>query len=87
MNEYDSDSIWNKYGAYGSEYSRTSIWNKYGTYGSKYNSNSAFSTYATNPPIIVSNSGKVVGYLSENKYLPNAYNIYEIHTFLSEYEK
>ena len=87
LNEYDSDSIWNKYGAYGSEYSRTSIWNKYGTYGSKYNSNSAFSTYATNPPIIVSNSGKVVGYLSENKYLPNAYNIYEIHTFLSEYEK
>ena len=87
LNEYDADSIWNKYGKYGSEYGSDSIWNQYGTYGSKYNSKSAFSEYTNTPPVIVTNSGKFVGYLSANKYLPNAFTIYEIHTFLSQYER
>ena len=86
LNEYDSDSIWNKYGTYGSEYSTNSIWNKYGTYGSKYSSYSAFNPYATTPPIIVSNSGKIIGYLSANKYLTDAYSVYDIYAFLSQYE-
>lgn len=37
-NNYDSNSIWNTYGNYGSVYNSNSIWNKYGTYGSEYNS-------------------------------------------------
>ena len=28
-NKYDSESIWNKYGTYGSKYNSKSIWNKY----------------------------------------------------------
>lgn len=35
---YDSESIWNEYGTYGSKYSSKSIWNEYGTYGSEYSS-------------------------------------------------
>ncbi len=35
--KYDSESIWNEYGKYGSRYNSKSIWNEYGTYGSKYN--------------------------------------------------
>ena len=37
-NKYDTDSIWNEYGTYGSQYSSNSIWNEYGTYGSAYSS-------------------------------------------------
>ena len=35
-NKYDSKSIWNEYGTYGSKYNSKSIWNEYGTYGSSY---------------------------------------------------
>ncbi|MEJ8304336.1 hypothetical protein [Saccharibacillus sacchari] len=67
-NRYDSDSIFNKYGSYGSKYSSTSIWDPYGTYGSKYSIDSAFNKYSTSPPIIVYN-GQVIAYVSVNKYL------------------
>jgi hypothetical protein len=42
--KYDSDSICNKYGTYGSKYSSESIWNKYGV-GSRYDSASPFNRY------------------------------------------
>ena len=35
-NKYQSDSVINKYGSYGSKYSSTSIFNQYGQYGSRY---------------------------------------------------
>ena len=35
-NQYDSDSILNEYGPYGSQYSNTSIFNEYSPYGSPY---------------------------------------------------
>ncbi len=44
--KYDSNSIWNKYGTYGSKYSAVSIWNKYGTYGGKYSNKSPCNKYA-----------------------------------------
>ena len=43
-NSYDSNSIWNEYGTYGSSYNSESIWNEYGTYGSKYSSFSPWNT-------------------------------------------
>jgi len=47
-NNYDSDSIWNEYGTYGSSYNSNSIWNEYGTYGNKYNSYSPLIHLGTN---------------------------------------
>ena len=38
---YDSDSVNNPYGRYGSEYSQDSINNPYGQYGSRYSNDSA----------------------------------------------
>ena len=81
-NKYDSDSIWNTYGTYGSKYSSKSIWNEYGTYGSKYNSESAFNPYTSTPPIIVTNSGKEIGYLTANEYKVNGYTITELERIL-----
>ena len=63
--QYNTNSILNSYGTYGSSYSSTSIWNTYGNYGSSYGSNSAFNSYTTTPPIIYKNS-VAIGYLTTN---------------------
>ncbi|MCW0218322.1 MAG: hypothetical protein OJI67_08365 [Prosthecobacter sp.] len=65
--EYDQKSIFNKYGTYGNPYAPKSIWNDYGQYGSEYSNKSARSEYTSTPPKIIV-SGKVVGFLSRNKY-------------------
>lgn len=68
LNIYDSTSISNKYGLYGSPYSAVSIKNKYSTYGSRYSSLSPFNPYTITPPMIYLRGIKY-GYLSVNKFL------------------
>jgi len=48
-NPYDSDSIFNEYGTYGSEYNSASIWNQYATFGSEYSSYSPHNSYSSTP--------------------------------------
>ncbi len=81
---YDTDSVWNPYGTYGSKYSSCSIWNTYGDYGSKYASTSAFNSYALSPPKIVDDNGKFFGYLTANKYTIDGYTIEELTQFLKK---
>jgi glutaredoxin-related protein len=69
-NKYDSDSILNKYGTYGSKYSNTSIFNKYSQYGSPYGSNSVNNPYCQTPPKLFI-KGQFVGVVSVNKYVAN----------------
>jgi hypothetical protein len=66
--KYESSSIWNEYGDYGSKYNRNSIWNEYGDYGNSYNSNCPWNAYASNPPMVVDLDGNFYGYLSVNEY-------------------
>jgi hypothetical protein len=54
-NPYDSNSVNNPYGRYGSEYSQDSINNPHGQYGSRYSNDSPNNPYATNPPAIYGN--------------------------------
>lgn len=82
-NEYNSDSVFNAYGTYGSKYSIDSIWNTYGTYGSAYSSESAFNEYASKPPIIVLN-GKIIRYLTTNSYTTNALSPYGLLKWLQD---
>lgn len=70
---YDSESIWNKYGKYGSKYRSESIWNAYGTYGSKYNRLSPWNEFSSNPPVLVDAYGKIYGYFTANQYKNGAY--------------
>ena len=65
---YNSNSIWNEYGTYGSSYNSKSIWNEYGTYGSEYNSNCPWNEYGTNPPVVVDKQGNFYGYFTVNEY-------------------
>ena len=83
-NEFDSDSIWNEYGDYGSEYKQNSIWNEFGTYGSEFSQESAFNDFASNPPQIVDNNGNFFGYLTTNTTIVNGYTIIQIYQFLVE---
>lgn len=65
-NNYDSDSIWNEYGTYGSSYNTNSIWNEYGTYGNEYNSYSPWNSYGSDPPVVVDKEGNFYGYFTVN---------------------
>ena len=67
-NAYDADSIFNKYGRYGSAYSPTCIFNEYSTYGGPYSTLSPFNEYSSTPPKVFV-SGAFVGYLTVNSYL------------------
>jgi hypothetical protein len=52
--KYDSQSLANEYGSYGSEFSSTSIFNQFGTYGSEFSSLSTINRLAGQPPVLVS---------------------------------
>ena len=66
--EYESGSICNSYGNFGSEYNSDSIWNEYGTYGSEYSSNSPWNEYSSSAPKIVDRQGNYYGRFSINIY-------------------
>jgi len=68
-NKFNSDSITNEYGKYGSQYNSNSIFNKYGNYGSEYSSLSPFNKYTSTPPKICDGNGNFIAYLTANRYL------------------
>lgn len=72
QNQYDPNSVNNKYGTYGSQYGQDSINNPYGTYGSQYSNNSSRNPYANNAPKLYDQNGNYRGNLSANKYDPNS---------------
>jgi len=88
--KYETNSIWNSYGTYGSKYNTNSIWNSYGIYGSKYNSFSPWNNYSTDPPVVVDKEGNFYGYFSVNKYTNKrfesnlALSIYEYHILIQD---
>jgi len=75
-NEFDSDSIANEFGA-GNEFSSDSIFNEFGSFGSEFSSYSAFNEFASNPPIIVNDYYKFVGYLTINEFKTPNINTYQ----------
>lgn len=69
-NNYDSESMLNQYGSYGSPYSPTSIFNKYSQYGNAYGQYSPYNPYSTTPPKLFLNS-KFFGNVAVNQYVRN----------------
>jgi hypothetical protein len=82
-NMYDSNSIANPYGYYGSKYSSRSILNEYGTYGSAYSIQSPFDKYSSTPPEIVQN-GVVIGYVTTNPNIADSINPYTLFGLLEK---
>jgi len=71
-NQYDSNSISNSYGQYGSSYGTNSVNNNYSQYGSPYSSKSATNRYATDTPKLYDQNGSYKGKLSSNSYDPDS---------------
>ncbi|MFZ7260855.1 hypothetical protein [Avibacterium avium] len=67
-NSFDSNSVWNEFGKYGSEFYSDSIWNEFGIYGSEFSSESPWNEFSTNGPIIVDNSGNYYGKFTINEF-------------------
>ncbi|GGH46258.1 hypothetical protein GCM10008014_08810 [Paenibacillus silvae] len=84
-NTYDLDSIFNKYGTYGSSYSLNSITNNYGTYGSDYSIESAYNKYATKPPILTY-KGETIFYVTMNKNIKNSITPQQLYDFATSLE-
>lgn len=83
---YDSNSIWNAYGTYGSAYSAESIWNPYGTLGSPYSAESPWNKYASDAPVIVDKDGAFYGYFSANASIYNRTKINWLVWILDNYD-
>ena len=72
-NQYDSNSIFNKFGTYGSKFQSKSIWNDFGENGSEYNPNSWRNKFSPTPPKVIKN-GSVIAFLTVNKNVAGAIN-------------
>ena len=71
-NQFDSESICNDFGKFGSEFSNTSIRNEFGPYGSEFRTYSAYNPFTSSPPLILFNDyrdGIHLGYLTKNDFL------------------
>jgi PKD repeat protein len=66
------------------EFDSDSIFNEYGTYGSKYSLQSAFNDYTFTPPYIVTSDGIIYGRLTTNKFISGAISPYSIYAILLE---
>ena len=82
--KYDNNSIWNKYGDFGSKYNEKCIWNKYSEYSGKYSDYSPFNKYATYPPVLVDDDGNFYGYFTANKYKDKRTDV-ELVIFIIDY--
>ncbi|MEO9953653.1 hypothetical protein [Nonlabens sp.] len=71
---FDSKSIWNAFGDYGSSFSNTSIWNDLNNYGDDNNPLSPWNTVSNKAPKIVDDAGKFQGYLTANPSLKEKSN-------------
>lgn len=63
----DQKAVCNKLGA-GSQFETDSIWNKFGDYGSKFATDSPWNKFSTSAPIIVDSDGNSYGYFSANRF-------------------
>lgn len=68
LNEFDTESILNRYGQYGSQFSTTSIINSFSVYGSPYSALSPNNPFTTTPPKIYLR-GQLWGLLTVNGFL------------------
>ncbi len=64
--EFDTNSVWNTIGRYGSSISSTSVRNSISKYGSTISPTSACNTIAQRPPLIVDEEGGYYGRLTVN---------------------
>jgi hypothetical protein len=68
LNQFDSESISNSFGSFGSQFSLTSIKNQFSQYGSPFSSLSPYNKFSGTPPTIYLRGYKY-GYLTKNNFI------------------
>ena len=63
---FDEESIFNKFGTYGNKFFPSSIFNQFSTYGNQFNALSPYNQFSTNPPKLFVN-GEFVAFLTKNQ--------------------
>ena len=76
-------SIFNEFGANGSEFRLESIWNKFGPYGNEFRQESVLNEFTRTPPVIYYN-GEAVCFLSANSSLKPSMTVQEVVTLMKE---
>ena len=84
LNKFDSNSIANPYGNFGSQYSSDSVFNKYGDYGSPYSILSPFNKYSTYPLLIKNKNNEIVAKISDNNYIDNVISATEFFNWFKD---
>lgn len=64
--------MFNEFGRYGSEFQSDSIFNGFGDYGSSFSDLSPCNSFANYPPVVVTDDGKFVGYLTVSEFKSGA---------------
>lgn len=82
-NKFDSNSVHNEFGNYGSKFSSTSIFNQFSNYGGKFSDESPCNKFANNPPALVTTDGKFYGFLTVNGYKDKAIKDQKILNWLN----
>lgn len=81
-NQFNSQSIANEFGTYGSKFSSKSIFNEFGRYGGSFSSQSPFNKFTSTPPrIFIGNT--FIGYLTVNSFLSSSINPYSLIGYLT----
>jgi len=79
---FDSDSVHNPFGQFGSRFSSTSIWNHFSDFGSRFSNDSACNQFASNPPILVSQNRTFFGELTVNTFRVDAITNVDVQNWL-----
>lgn len=80
--EFETDSICNEFGRYGSEFSSDSIWNEFSSWGSEFSSSSPWNEFASGAPVIVDRKGGFYGRFTVNEFDANQTRIESLRQFL-----
>jgi hypothetical protein len=70
-NQFNSESICNAFGTYGSSFSSSSIWNQFGTYGSPFQTFSPWNSFSNSGPLIVGSNNLNYGFFTTNAFKAN----------------
>jgi len=80
--KFDTSSVWNDFGSYGSKFSSTSIRNQFSQYGSQFSTISACNQFASRPPLVVDENGGYYGRLTRNRTrsdsMPNMQSVLDV---------
>jgi hypothetical protein len=81
--ETDLDSLFNRFGTYGSRFAANSILNRFGPFGSRFAPFSPCNVDSTTPPVIVDDEGEDYGELTLNRDSPRQAKIEGLNAWLA----